>query len=69
MGFASRFSEMFYPVEGERFFKNKYGPRWTDTFIFSDGELTMSMLYDLFLFVQPGGLAGILGHKVAGAIF
>ena len=69
VGFASRFSEMFYPVEGERFFKNKYGPRWTDTFIFSDGELTMSMLYDLFLFVQPGGLAGILGHKVAGAIF
>jgi lysylphosphatidylglycerol synthetase-like protein (DUF2156 family) len=69
VGFATRFSDMFYPVEGARFFKSKYGPRWTDTFIFSDGELTMSMLHDLFLFVQPGGLAGILGHKVAGAIF
>ena len=69
MRLGAQFSDLLYPVKSEHFFKEKYQPRWKENFIFSADRLTAWRLYDILEFVQPEGLAGILRHKVAAAIF
>jgi phosphatidylglycerol lysyltransferase len=69
VGLAAGFSDLLYPVNGEYFFKQKFRPRWNELFIFSAGELSAWRLLDLLEFVQPRGLAGVLGHKLAASFF
>lgn len=61
--FINRFNS-FYPANSEYFFKNKFGPKWENLYLYSTSKISIGLIYDLFLAFQPTGLKGVLKHKI-----
>jgi len=45
-----------YPVESQRFFKEKYGPRWEELYLCTSDRFTLSLFRDVLDAFQPKGV-------------
>ncbi len=62
---AFPYFDLLYPVETERFFKNKFAPTWEPRFSFFHPGVSLRSMLAVFRLLWPGGLAGIIRHKFA----
>lgn len=60
---STRHFHHFYPVESQRFFKEKYNPRWDWLYLCSSNRITLSLFRDILIAFQPQGVKGYIRRE------